>query len=228
MADRFMIDCIHANLKMIPIAVMKQNQLAALYVTGSPDVKATPADFIYIMQLGLIPVTIDQGFTGSPIAGAMVRDVEPNAWTPANAINDKPWVPDRPTIYADRLDMTTVVNDGWTKDIWLAWPMDHIPTKDEILTAHPEYAKANLIGVQIGTTPLYDRSVIYDPDWPNLPEENTMIVIPGWPGKWLNFVFFDTPTATVLVGMGTDGDIFTAYRLHGTTVIHGPSRLVTT
>jgi hypothetical protein len=171
-----MIDCTHSNLRGIPVVTMKQNQLGAGYDTGSPNVQWTPEDYTYIHGLGLIPVHIDQGFTGSPVMTATVRDAEAGAWTVQSAINKNGWTAARPTIYAARNDMLNVVQEGWTGDIWLSWPLNSIPTKDFVLKTYPQLAKANLIGVQMGFTNTYDRSVIYDPDWPNKPQAKIVTV----------------------------------------------------
>src|SRR5215469_15668780 len=128
MANRYMVDCTHANLHKIDPVFLKTNQLMAGYDTGSPDVKWTSDDFRYVMSLGLGVVHIDQGFTGSPISVDTVRDVEPGAWNSVTA-ETTTWTAKRPTIYCDRNDLIEVLQLGWTKDIWLAWPMDHIPTK---------------------------------------------------------------------------------------------------
>lgn len=182
--DRFMLDCIHANLHSPPVtAALHTVGMAAGYVTGDTVVRWTEPDWQYIASLRLVPVTIDQGFTGSPVPTANVRDVEQGAWSPTSAVNTAGWSAARPTIYAARSDMTTIVNElEWTRDIWLSWPLDHIPTKAEVLAAHPEYAKANLIGVQCGFAPEYDKSVIYDPAWPKtgdpMPDKKPITTLP--------------------------------------------------
>lgn len=227
MVNRFMVDCMHKNLTAIDTAFLVKNQLIAGYVTGSPDVKWTPADWAYATKLGLETVTIDQGFTGSPVPTAVVRDAEAGAWPIDLIIDEAKWLATRPTLYAGRIDMTSLVNQGWKKDIWLAWPMDHIPTKEEILRAHPEYAKANLIGVQIGTTTLYDHSVIYDPYWPNkAPIVEDIMQFPGVPGSWITAEFYDTPHGTVIAGVGTNGDFFYAMRAKGSTTWSQPVHIV--
>jgi hypothetical protein len=168
MANRYMVDCTHVNLHKISQAFLKTNQLIGGYDTGSPDVKWTSDDWHYVLSLGLAPVHIDQGFTGSPVLSDVVRDVEPGAWSAVTA-ETKPWTAQRKTIYCDRNDLGEVLQLGWTGDIWLAWPMDHIPTKQDVLTAFPGLLKANLVAVQIGFTGVYDHSVIYDTSCPNVP-----------------------------------------------------------
>jgi hypothetical protein len=165
MANRFMVDCTHANLHKIDSAFLKTNQLIGGYDTGSPDVKWTSDDWNYVKSLGLIPVHIDQGFTGSPVNSDVVRDVEPGAWNAVTA-ETKPWTAVRKTIYCDRNDLMEVLQLGWKGDIWLAWPLNSIPSKDFVLSAYPALSKANLVAVQIGFTGVYDHSVIYDPYWP--------------------------------------------------------------
>ena len=227
--DRYMVDTMHKNLRSISVSFMKSNQLCALYVTGSPDVKATPADFSYIIQLGLIAVTIDQGFTGSPVPNAIVRDIEAGAW-PTDLIKDESnWHADRPTIYANRTDAQTLINEGWRKDMWVAWPNDHIPTKAELIGDMPALAKVNLIGAQIGTTATYDHSVIFDPFWPGLPPVigNEVLIYPNIPGRWLSPLDFKYDAAAhKLIGVGY-GTSFDVYKVETTDLVHwtGPVRL---
>jgi len=171
-----MVDCTHANLHKIDPVFLKTNQLMGGYDTGSPDVRWTSDDWHYVMDLGLAPVHIDQGYTGSPVLSDVVRDVEPGAWN-AVVAEKTPWNAPRKTIYCDRNDLGEVLQLGWTGDVWLAWPMAHIPTKQEVLNAFPGLNQANLVAVQIGFTTVYDHSVIFDPVWPNLPPG--MITVPN-------------------------------------------------
>jgi len=168
MASRFMVDCTHANLHKIDPAFLKTNQLIAGYDTGDPTVRWTPDDWNYVAGLGLKTIHIDQGFTGSPVPSDVVRDVEPGAWNAVVAESEK-WTALRPTIYCDRNDLMEVLSLGWRKDLWLAWPLPSIPSKDFVLSTYPQLAQCNLIGVQIGFTSVYDHSVIYDTYWPNVP-----------------------------------------------------------
>lgn len=174
MSDRYMIDCTHANLPSVSFA---GSQLAAGYVTGSPDVQWTSDDWRYAASLGLTPVTIDQGFTGSPVPTANVRDVESGAWTPQNAVNVAGWTAVRPTIYAARNDMGTVVSLGWKGDIWLAWPQDIPPSRDQVLAAYPQFKPANLVAVQWKFRTGYDESIVYDAYWPSRAPQPQP---PGW------------------------------------------------
>ena len=227
MTDRFMLDCTHANLHTTEVlAELSKVTMVACYTTGDPTVQWTTLDKAYVVSLGKTLVTIDQGFTGSPDLKANVRDVESSAWSATKAVDKTGWTTPRPTIYAARYDMFDVINAGWKDDIWLSWPLSAIPTKEEVLKAYPKLTQANLIGVQIGFTHQYDTSVVYDPYWPLLPPDPpkgpTVLQVPGWPGNWLAYDFFDTKTATVLAGQGTNGDFYYCYRPHGSTVITGP------
>jgi hypothetical protein len=182
-----MVDCTHANLHLIDVSFMKSNQLAAGYNTGNPDVRWTPNDWQYVIDLGLKTVTIDQGFTGSPIPTANVRDVEAGAW-PTDLVTDETnWTTPRPTIYADRTNALILINQGWRKALWIAWPNNHIPTKAELINDMPELALVDLIGAQIGTTNTFDHSVIFDPYWPApIPkgESVNFVTLPNIPGNW--------------------------------------------
>jgi len=187
MSDRYMDDVMHANLHFVKFTGV---QLVAGYDTGSPEVRWTDADKAYVRGLGLIFVGIDQGFTGSPVPATPVRDVERGAWSPEAAVNRAGWTAERPTIYAARDDMLTVVELGWTGDIWLAWPETFPPARDAVLAAYPEYKRANLIGVQCGEdiAGLYDKSVIYDPYWPG------RAPAPPAPPTWTETLMQQLPT----------------------------------
>ena len=205
MSDRVMIDCINANVNAVPFTGA---QLAAGYDTGSPDVRWSAASWQHVQQLGLVPVHIDQGYTGSPVATSNVRDVEVGAWSPQAAVNKAGWKAERPTIYAPRDDMTTVINLGWRDDIWLAWPLPDPPTKAEVLAAFPLFGKANLIGVQYAqnVSNLYDQSVVYDPYWPHKAPEEDYMRFPGIPGVWIQATqYVDVRGTAYVVGLGTDG-----------------------
>ena len=163
---RTMYDATSANEANVDYATA---QMAAVYTTGSPDVEYSAAQIADLAAQGLVIVTIDQGFTGSPDPDAVVRDVERGAWTAQSAVDRSNWTAKRPTVYAARNDMLTVIADGWTKDIWLAWPSASPPTREFVLSWYPELAKANLVAVQwqFDIDGTHDASVVYDNTWPN-------------------------------------------------------------
>lgn len=156
---RVMYDAIGANAATLKRSVGALD-MVAYYVTGSPDIRWSDA------QVAMFPdaemISIDQGFTGSPVRTAMVRDVEPNAWTPANAVDLTNWDAERPTIYCDRSDLQTVIAEGWKGDVWLAYPGWSGPTP-------PTYPGVNVVAVQRTFGADWDVSTVYDPYWPHKP-----------------------------------------------------------
>jgi hypothetical protein len=171
---RIAYDCTRSNAawvaKNLPVP-----DLIMWYGTGSPDIQWGQA------ELDLFPhsikVQIDQGGTGSPIQSATVRDVEPRAWVAANAVNHRPWVAPRPTIYCDRADLDGVLAAGWKGDVWLAWPGF---TRSDI----PRIPGCNLVAIQDQFHAEYDRSLVYDDTWPFLAlKESDMIFTEVGPGE---------------------------------------------
>jgi len=158
---RSMGDAIHDNVAAL--ARVPGLQLVGGYVTGSADILWTPADWaLFPRQLH---VTIDQGYTGSPVPTAIVRDVEPGAWTPAAAVNRNGWTAARPTIYCDRSDLSRaggVLASGWRGDLWLAYPGWQ---PGQALPAAPG---CNYVAVQnqLNVANAYDLSVVLDDTWP--------------------------------------------------------------
>lgn len=110
-------DAIHDNAHSLVTAPV---QMIGGYVTGSPDIQWTQADWALFPEL--VHVTIDQGFTGSPVPTAIVRDVEPGAWSPAAAVDTSNWTAAAKTIYCDRNDLPAVLKAGWRGNLWLAIP----------------------------------------------------------------------------------------------------------
>ena len=202
MTYRFMIDCKHANFPRVSFTGC---QLAGGYATGTPDVRWTSGDWGHVTGMGLIPVTIDQGFTGSPVPTANVRDAEPGAWGVADAIDTHGWTAARPTLYAARSDMLAAVELGWRGDMWLSWPQPTPPTRAFVLAAYPELQQANLVAVQYAENVdgIYDKSVVYDPYWPGRPPT------PAPPG-WTESIVQDLPT---LAQGATGNDVRTAQGL---------------
>src|ERR1700751_3157864 len=97
---RLMADAIHDNVSYIPSGM----PMVAGYVTGSPDIVWTSADWMHFP--GKIHVTIDQGFTGAPQYDADVIDVETGAYSVAHVTG---WMNNatapRPTLYVNRSNL---------------------------------------------------------------------------------------------------------------------------
>jgi len=107
-------------------------------------------------------VHIDQGFTGSPVSTATVRDVETGAWTPEHAINGGiPWTAERPTIYCNRDTLPRVTGAGWKGDLWLAIPSNQAPASPPVVPG------CTVVAVQYGFPAARDISRVFDPYWPN-------------------------------------------------------------
>lgn len=157
---RTMGDAIHDNVAAL--AAAGPWDMVAGYVTGSPDILWTTAD---MAQFPGIPiVTIDQGFTGSPVATADVRDVENGAWTPTAAVNRAGWTAARPTIYCNESTLPSVLAAGWQGDLWLAIVTSQPPSSP------PVVAGCTVVAVQyaLSVSGAYDVSVVFDPTWPEV------------------------------------------------------------
>jgi hypothetical protein len=169
---RLMGDAIHDNVAAL--AAVPGLQLVAGYVTGSPDIIWTAADWDLFPSLP--HVTIDQGYTGSPVASAIVRDVETGAWTPANAVATSPWTPARPTIYCNQSTLPAVLAAGWQGDLWLAivgWA-----TGDAL----PAAPGCTIVAVQneLDVGNAYDLSTVIDPYWPLEAPVTYPVFVPGY------------------------------------------------
>jgi hypothetical protein len=113
---------------------------------------------------GIVQVTIDQGFTGSPVASANVRDVEAGAWTVANAVNRNGWTAPRPTIYCSLDTVQQVAQAGWQGDLWVA---DYVASPPAAPPPMPSGIRC--VGTQWTDTAdssTIDLSVIFDESWP--------------------------------------------------------------
>jgi hypothetical protein len=155
---RSMGDAIHAN---VPALAAAGTDMAAGYVTGSADIMWTAADWALFPQPW---VTIDQGYTGSPVATADVRDVEQGAWTVAAAVDTSGWTAPRPTIYCSASVLAGLAQAGWAGDVWVA---DWTGTPPGEPVAVP--AGMTCVAVQYsdqGGGGAYDLSVVFDPTWP--------------------------------------------------------------
>ena len=164
---RTMADAISANYGSLPPLA---DAIRAGYVTGSPDIQWTAA------QLATATVTIDQGFTGSPVASATVRDVEAGAWTPVAAVNLTGWTAARPTIYCNQNTLPSVLAAGWRGDLWLAiitpQPPGSPPVVPGCTVVAIQYAQA------VGAA--YDLSVVFDDTWPNGDPMALVMAQSGW------------------------------------------------
>lgn len=157
---RHMYDATSSNAGVLAQLNLKDPNLVAIYLTGSPDIRWTPA------QVALFPniktfVRIDQGGPTSPQYQANVFDAEPNAWSipraiAATAVCTAP----RPTVYCDRNDYATIPG-SYTGDIWLAAP--GISDAEAIALAATD---KRIVAVQNLWANSYDRSIVVDPYWP--------------------------------------------------------------
>lgn len=155
---RTMGDAVHAEVGLLPGGL----DAYAGYDTGSPDIRWTDADWSRFP--GATHIHIDQGFTGSPVFTADVRDVEAGAWTPGAAVLLNGWTAPRPTIYCNRSTLPLILGGGWRGDLWLAIPGWLVG--DPL----PPAPGCTIVAVQnqfdVGTH--YDLSVILDPTWPEV------------------------------------------------------------
>lgn len=204
--SRTMGDAIHANVASLPAGL----ELVAGYVTGTPDIQWTSADWDRFP--GIPHVTIDQGANGSPVPAATVRDVETGAWTPVAAVNQAPWTPARPTIYCNQSTLPAVLAAGWRGDLWLA--IDGWQPGDAL----PNLGGCTLVAVQNTFAANYDLSVVLDPSWPAADQQGTSVIeIPGVPGQWLEFQTFYVQALkqVTVVGLGTDGRVWWTRSVNG-------------
>jgi len=154
---RLMGDATHANVSALASNTWS---LVMGYDTGSPDIKWTADDWGKFP--GIPHVHVDQGFTGSPVPGANVRDVEPGAWTAKAAVDTSNWTVDRPTIYSDQNDLKAVIAAGWTGDVIVA-------IVEQEPTVPPVIEGVNVVAVQFKLGGKFDISAVFDPYWPALP-----------------------------------------------------------
>ena len=190
---RKMYDATHAAVGQLP----RDGDLYAGYVTGSPDIRWTVADFASVPARAEI-VTIDQGFTGSPVLGADVRDVENGAWSLANAVDRTGWVAARPTLYLGFPQTVDAAHAaGWRGDVWVV--EDGVP-----LDAPPPRAPdgIRIVASQREFTPNWDASAVFDELWPlaaapQQPAGFTVTVPP--PGVW------KAGSPLIVIGLGPGG-----------------------
>lgn len=173
MSARLMGDAIHDQVPQL--AAVSGLQVVGGYVTGSPDIVWTPADWLRFRALPR--VEIDQGFTGAPQYGATVQDVETGAWGPGDVPN---WqahcTAPRPTVYCNRSTLPAVLATGWRGNLWLAIPGWVIGQQ---LPAAPG---CTIVAVQnqLDVANAYDLSQVLDPTWPLEAEMPTAQLQDGW------------------------------------------------
>jgi hypothetical protein len=153
---RYMYDAIWANVDSLQA---EKPVLYALYLTGSSAIRWQGVPPFLATAT---PVRIDQGGQTSPQLEANVFDVEPGAWTMANALLavNKCTAP-RPTIYCDRADYATVPK-SYTGDLWIAAP--GMTDAEAIAFAATD---KRIVAVQNLWANTFDRSIVVDPFWPN-------------------------------------------------------------
>lgn len=170
---RKMGDAIHDNVSAL--AAVPGLQVVAGYVTGSPDIVWTAADWARFP--GIPHVAIDQGFTGAPVYSATVQDVETGAWAPASVPN---WqahcTAPRPTVYCNQSTLPAVLATGWRGNLWLAIP--GWQTGNTL----PSAPGCTVVAVQnqLSVANEYDLSVVLDSTWPE-----AVVTIPSSPNPQL-------------------------------------------
>lgn len=191
--SRLMGDAIHDQVPELAGLVGFGLQVVAGYVTGSPDIVWTGADW---QRFGGLPrVTIDQGFTGAPQYGATVIDVETGAWAPGSVGGwmDHATAP-RPTIYVNQGNEQAACASGllskrFRGDVWLAFPGWR---PGNALPPLPAGCRYVAIQNQLDVAGAYDLSLVLDPYWPGAAMERILTIdratVPAgvnWPGSWL-------------------------------------------
>lgn len=155
---RYMYDAIGANAAALENAV--HPDFVAIYLTGSSAIRWTSPEVVLLKQLKTV-VRIDQGGQTSPQYEANVFDVEPGAWSMANALAaTKKCTAPRPTIYCDRSDYKTVPA-SYNGDLWIAAP--GLTDAEAIALAKTD---KRIVAVQNVWANIYDRSVVVDDNWP--------------------------------------------------------------
>lgn len=155
---RHMYDAIGANAAALENAV--HPDFVAIYLTGSGGIAWNSPEVQLLKELKTV-VRIDQGGAGSPQFEANVFDVEPGAWSMANAVAaTKKCTAPRPTIYCDRSDYKTVPT-SYNGDLWIAAP--GLTDAQAIALAATD---KRIVAVQNVWANIYDRSVVVDDNWP--------------------------------------------------------------
>lgn len=153
---RYMYDATHVEA---PVLKALNPEMVAIYLTGSADIRWTPADVAQFPGVRTW-VRIDQGGPTSPQYEANVADVESGAWTVANAQSEflpKCTAP-RPTLYVNRSTLPSVTAKC---DLWVAAP-GLSDAEARALAA----TDSRIVAVQNLWNNNYDRSIVIDPYWP--------------------------------------------------------------
>lgn len=202
---RVMIDTTEAGFSAaLPvIQALDTRDIVGLYDTGSPTIKSTEW-MLGKLNKDLDVVMIDQGFTGSPNLTANVRDCENGAWTVARAVDKTGWNVPRPTLYLGFPNSAQeAFNAGWRGDVWLVMASDKPPVQPPTVPQG-----LNVVAVQWDfSNPAFDKSVVFDPTWPEAklttptppnptPPTKFAITVPP-PGEWSGTV--------VTIGRGPEG-----------------------
>lgn len=220
MSITFARDATHRNVNSIPAGM-----LAALYTTGSPDIKATPDDFA--KHPNAIRICQDHGSDDT----ADILDVEDFAATPNDAAN---WVPRArhafvsnkrpgqrwPGIYMNRSTLTPVANALTNAGLsgvplWIAHP--GMPQADAIAQIAAASGPFPVIGFQIRFENTTDFNV-FSTEWLNKRSGIVANAKPEMPpGPWNDAHAWDW-SEVVTAGIGLDGKLhmFTFDKSKGT------------
>lgn len=197
---RSMGDAIHDNVAALKAA---HTQMVAGYLTGTTDIRWTTGD--WALFPGIPHVTIDQGAYGSPVMWADVRDVEPGAWQPQNAVVRTGWTAKRPTIYCNRNDLSReggVLGCGWKGDIWLAYPGWQTGQPLPTAPGCTYVAVQNQLGAGGNR---YDLSVVLDNNWP----QEVPVALTAWKPGTVQITY--APSGQMqITGVGQDNCLYVA------------------
>jgi len=187
MTLRVMGDATHDNVQSL-VSLRPHMQLVAGYVTGSPGIRWTAAD--WALFNGMTAITVDQGFTGSPVPSANVRDFEAlpgggYSWNPATVTDTTGWTAPDPTIYANQWDSRLLFRQGWADGaLWLAAPQATPPTgpPTHLFDGTPIPPGIRVVAQQWAFATTYDLSVVFDPVWPEreAPDMASPLLQLGW------------------------------------------------
>lgn len=171
---RIMGDAIHDNVPALAAAPV---QMVAGYVTGTPDVQWTAADWNLFLEVPR--VTIDQGYQSPAITTATVRDEEKGAWTLPGAADLSDWTAQRPTIYVSLSTLPALAAAGWRGDVWVADWTNVPPTSPPVMPAGMTCVAVQYTNKGGGGT--YDESIVFDPLWPS---KEAPVAVTAWqPGS---------------------------------------------
>lgn len=207
MSITFVFDATHKNIASIPMG-----QMAALYTTGSPDIKATPQDFAN--HPNAIHICQDHGSDHS----ADILDMELGAATPQDCAQ---WIPQArasfmnatrisqrwPGIYASLSKLTPLANALVAAHIsnvplWVAdWGLDQTIAINDIINASGPFP---IVGMQIRNQVVDDFSVFSTEYLNHVAGAKPLPAIP--PGQWLDPTKWQWQQVAEL-GLGLDGKL---------------------